>query len=401
MNNGGQVDSVYTDFSKAFDKVNHELLLHKLRLKGVGGTLLAWVRSYLSDRSQSVRIGATLSRNIQSCSGVPQGSHLGPLFFAIFVDDLCDVLEDCDFLFYADDLKIFRQISSTSDAALLEQNIERILSWCRRNGMSLNVAKCEVISFTRRHRDNRTLWHYKIDGQDLKRVEVVKDLGVLLDDGLTFKQHINQVVARGKCALGFIKRQAKEFDCPYVTKSLYCSLVRPLVEYASVIWDPHFEVDIQRLESIQKQFMLFALRHLGWNHSFILPPYESRLALLNLHTLSDRRKMAACVFTVSCLNGAIKSSGVSSKFVFEAIPLSLRSATQGPRLRLPPLSRASYINNAPTSRCIKHFNQYRQLYGPGVSIDCFKQRLFGCFIEERRQRLVSEGVGRNRDSRPR
>lgn len=112
MANGGQVDAVYTDFSKAFDKVNHHLLLNKLRLKGVSGVLLQWIESYLSARTQSVRIGSTLSRNIQSCSGVPQGSHLGPLFFAVFVDDLCDELENCDFLFYADDLKIFRRISS-------------------------------------------------------------------------------------------------------------------------------------------------------------------------------------------------------------------------------------------------------------------------------------------------
>ena len=115
--------------------------------------------------------------------------------------------------------------------------------------MTLNVAKCEAITFSRRWEQNQLRHHYQLDGEPLKRVDVVKDLGVLLDRKMTFKPHLNQVVARGKCMLGFMKRQSKEFDRPQVTRLLFCSLVRPLMEYFSVLWSPTFNCDSRRIES--------------------------------------------------------------------------------------------------------------------------------------------------------
>ena len=94
--------------------------------------------------------------------------------------------------------------------------------------MDLNIAKCEVITFSRRTESNRHIHDYNVNHQPLRRVTVVKDLGVLLDEKMTFKVHYNQIVSRGHSMLGFVKRQAKEYECPYVTKSLYCALVRPL-----------------------------------------------------------------------------------------------------------------------------------------------------------------------------
>ena len=150
----------------------------------------------------------------------------------------------------------------------------------------------EAITFSRRWEQNQLRHHYQLDGEPLKRVNVVKDLGVLLDRKMTFIPHLNKVVARGKCMLGFMKRQSKEFDCPQVTKLLFCALVRPLLEYCSVVWSPTLNCDSKRIESIQKQFLLFALRGLGWSHRFRLPPYEARLSLLGLESLSDRGELA-------------------------------------------------------------------------------------------------------------
>ena len=113
---------------------------------GVSGSLpIEWLRYYLTYRTQQVRIGPRLSRTIFPESGAPQGSHLGPLLFALFINDLCTVLIDSEFLFYADDLKIYRSISSNHDADALQRDLTRIRSWCDRNAMTLNVNKCEVI----------------------------------------------------------------------------------------------------------------------------------------------------------------------------------------------------------------------------------------------------------------
>ena len=122
----------------------------------------------------------------------------------------------------------------------------------------------------------------------------MKDLGIIMDNKMTFKAHINQVVSRAKSALGLVKRFVKGFYCPYVTKSLYTSLVRPVLEYASVVWSPYKACDISRIESVQKQFLLFALRGLGWSHGFQLPPYEAWLGLLNIDSLLGRCRFPTC-----------------------------------------------------------------------------------------------------------
>ena len=148
--------------------------------------------------------------------------------------------------------------------------------------MSLSVSKCAAISFTRKTRATLISCVYTIASEPLARKTVVNDLRILLDERLTFKAHINQVVQRSKAIWAFVKRQAKEFNCPYVMEALFCALVRSKLEYCSVVWLPVFDCDNDRIESIQKQFVLFALRHLSWSNQYSLPPYEARLALLNM-----------------------------------------------------------------------------------------------------------------------
>ena len=112
-----------------------------------------------------------------------------------------------------------------------------------------------------------------VAGRVLRRVHVVKDLGVPLDDKLFFRPHVDQIVAWAKSTLGLVKRMAKGFDSPYVTKSVYTFVMRPIMEYASVVWSPFLVTDITRIESVQKQFLLFAFRDLGWALRLLLPPY--------------------------------------------------------------------------------------------------------------------------------
>lgn len=148
---GRQVDAIYTDFSKAFDLIPHESFLQKLSLYGIGDSVLCWIRSYLTERSQSVRVGSAFSSQRSVPTGVPQGSHLGPLLFALYVNDLIDTVEElgvsCSV--YADDAKLYLPIWCPADQAKLQAAVNVVDDWCIRNGMILNPSKCVSITFSR------------------------------------------------------------------------------------------------------------------------------------------------------------------------------------------------------------------------------------------------------------
>jgi len=141
----------------------------------------------------------------------------------------------------------------------------------------------------------------------LDRIYSVNDLGVLLDHKLKFDSHITSTVNKAICVLGFIKRFSIEFDDPYSTKLLFTSLVRPYLEYCSSVWSPQYQVHIDRIESVQKQFLIFALRGLNWDQNVRLPSYSSRFLLVNLPSLVNRRTMLGTIFMNNLIKGHIDS----------------------------------------------------------------------------------------------
>lgn len=305
-------------------------------------------------------------------SGVPQGSHIGPLLFLLFIDDLCSQLS-CPFAMYADDLKFFTPINCTDDIELLQRELNKLLAWCTANGMSLNVAKCEVITFSRKDERSQLNSTYNVEGTDLKKVLVIRDLGVLFDTKLSFKAQIDSVIAKGSMMLGFVKRRAKEFQCPYVTKSLYCSLVRSVLEYCSCVWSPYTAADISRVESVQRQFLLFALRRLQWRHRFELPPYEDRLMLIDMETLENRRKLSACTFIFDIIRDNLSVQEFKEWIQVRRIHRFTRSSST--LQLLVPQVNTNYQANNPAVRSLRIFNKFSEFFDFVCSRELFKIRV--------------------------
>jgi len=135
------------------------------------------------------------------CSGIPQGSHLGPLLFNLFVNDLPTVLDSAvDFLLFADDAKIFSPIESLSDAVNLQSNLDKLVNWSKQNYLPLNINKCSIITFTRLHKP--FLFNYSIDHTLLTRGNSIRNIGTLLEYNMSFSSHINL----------FINKAFKMFD---------------------------------------------------------------------------------------------------------------------------------------------------------------------------------------------
>lgn len=141
-----QLDTVYMDVRKAFDTVRHDMLLCKLKELGVHSSLLNWIRCYLSDRQQYVKMMGWRSQRYHVTSGVPQGSHLGPLLFLLYFNDVTEVIKSSKCSLYADDLKVYNEITSLRDCVAMQKDLDMLDEWCKENFLMLSVTKCNVMS---------------------------------------------------------------------------------------------------------------------------------------------------------------------------------------------------------------------------------------------------------------
>ena len=148
LGNSLDSDTIYLDFSKAFDKVDHALLIKKLKLYGIGGKLLQWITSFLSGRVQKVVVAGSVSEVIEVLSGVPQGTVLGPLLFILFINDMERCVNHSQLKLFADDSRLIKAVnpnSPESDAALLQSDLDAVLKWASSNNMKLNEDKFKLL----------------------------------------------------------------------------------------------------------------------------------------------------------------------------------------------------------------------------------------------------------------
>ena len=295
LDDGLQVDAVFLDFTKAFDRVHHKILLNKLCNFGISGSLLEWCSDYLSNRTQRVVIDGNCSSWLNIPSGVPQGSILGPLFFFIFISDLPEVVSVGNTLaMYADDCKAFSVMSCPNDQLMFQEDLGRLCTWSERNRMDFNVKKCKLMRITMKKQP--FISNFTLKGSVLEEVNEFRDLGLLTNHHLSWNSHIDTITSKANRILGLIKRTCRGWKDTETLKTLYCTLVRSQVEYGSVVWSPYTSRNIDKLERIQWRGTKFIL---GQNDI----SYEDRLKCLNMLSLEKRRYLFDVVFLYKVLNG--------------------------------------------------------------------------------------------------
>lgn len=355
LDRGHEVHAIYTDFSKAFDVVDHQVLLRKLMLLGIHGSLLRWFESYLRNRSQIVVTGGYRSDRLPIASGVAQGSHLGPLLFVVFINDALRNLRSSKGLFYADDLKIYKEVTCTEDCLLLQEDVDGLYVWCEENKMNLNISKCCHIKFSRKR--NPAAAGYTIKGETLRETFSLRDLGVEMDKSARFTLHIDKIIKKAYKSLGFIIRMTKVFSMAQTINILYNSYVRSVLEYCSTVWNPVYNIHRERLERVQKRF----LYHLCFKFNLCktVPTYADRLSYFRMETLADRRSRADLIFLYKLLNGHIDCPELLSKISLQVHRHNSRLIHRSP-FALPGF-RTNMGSHAPVARMLSLANKNRHI----------------------------------------
>ena len=294
LENKTNIDVVYLDFAKAFDKVDHGILLRKLRRSGIAGKLGVWLHCFLTGRNQFVAVDGAMSKTSIVLSGVPQGSVLGPILFLILISDINEDVQHSSVASFADDTRVLREVSCSAEAKLLQTDLEAIYSWAEINNMSFNNTKFEHINYSS---DTTLICHkYRAhDGSYIVTKEHVKDLGILLSSDCTFKRHITNIAKKARSQAGWILRTFRTRDT-FSMLTLYKSLVVPLLEYCCQLWSPWKGGEKQILEAVQRSFTnkISAVKHLD---------YWERLKTLKLFSLERRRERYAILYIYKILIG--------------------------------------------------------------------------------------------------
>ena len=268
---------------------------------GVKGYVLQWVEDFLSDRKQQVIINGSSSQEACVTSGIPQGSVLGPLLFVAYINDLPRGLQSTVKIF-ADDTKLYAQSNSSNGPIFLQNDLNRLQEWSQKWLLRFHPEKCSVVKVGRDNENEYFMNQTTPNGSTtmkLKTSSMEKDLGVIIDDKLTFKEHVFQTTKKANRIVGLIRRTfAFLSDKTFVL--LFKSLVRPLLEYGHSIWQPHDKYLCKEVEDVQRR----ATRMIGHLKNLT---YPERLKKLKLPSLEHRRLRGDMIEVYKYMNGIYKT----------------------------------------------------------------------------------------------
>ena len=291
LEGGSDVDVIYLDFAKAFDKVDIGVTLRKLKSLGVRGQLGRWLGSFLLDRQQTVVVDGQRSLSRPVISGVPQGSVLGPLLFLVLIGDIDGEVFSSFLSSFADDTRIGHHISGDEDAEQLQADLRRVYNWAKINNMEFNAEKFELLRYkANRHiqRPASSTEYMSSSGTPITEKEHISDLGINLSHDTTFKYHIDKKISAMKSKVSWVLRTFRT-RAAFPMLTLWKQLVVSEHDYCCQIWSPIKAGDIQALEAVQKSFT----RKIDGTQGL---SYWERLKSLKLYSLQRRRERYIIIY---------------------------------------------------------------------------------------------------------
>lgn len=357
LDEGMCLDAIYLDFAKAFDSVPHQRLLSKLKGYGFTEKLLKWSAGFLTGRRQKVVVNGQESEWSEVLSSVPQGSVLGPLFFILFINDMPEVVYNLIALF-ADDAKLFAIVESNDQHERLQDDLINLQEWANKWQLNFNAKKCKVMHLGR----SNHLYEYGMGEVTLESITEEKDLGVWVDNKLSFNSHMEKQVNKANRQLGLIRRSFDFLDKD-TFNTLYKSLVRTHLEYCNVVAYPQTEKQWKMLEGVQRRAtrMVPELREMG---------YVERMKALGLPSMRYRRARGDLIEAYKYLHGINRVS---------PCPLKLDECTINTRghsmkLRKPSCNLSTRLKFF-TYRVVDEWNKLPEEIVTAPTINSFKNRL--------------------------